>query len=88
MQTSLHQNACTPKRNGLINLRADFVERSNVSVGRARASVKRAKRANDVADVCVVDIAIDDVGDYVVRMPALPYFISGRADCCYVVRFK
>src|SRR5206468_7497957 len=68
MQPTLHQDARPAERNRLVNLRADLINRAHVSIGRARSSIERAESAYDIADVCIVDIPIDDVGDDVVEM--------------------
>ena len=88
MQSALHQHAGAAERDRLVDLLADLFERAHVSVGRAGPAIERAERADDVADVRVVDVAIDDVGDDVVGMSALANFIGGGAHCCDVVRFE
>src|SRR5215510_3131031 len=88
METSLHQHAGSTERDSLIDLRADFFHRSDVSVRRPWPAIERTESAHDVADVRVVDIAIDDVRDNVVRMTAAPNLVRRRADAGYVVRFK
>ena len=88
MQSALHQNAGAAERNRLVNLVADFVDRAHVSVRRARPAIERAERAHDVADVRVVDVAVDDVGDDVVRMSSLANFVGGHADASDIVRFE
>src|SRR6185369_7819000 len=88
MQTALHQHARAAERDRLVNLRADLLECADVSVGRAGSTIERAERTDDVADVRVVDIAIDDVGDDVVRMTARAYLVSGSAHPGDVVRFE
>ncbi len=88
MKPALHQDAGSAKGNRLINLRADLVERPHISVGSARPAIESAERADDIADIRVVDVAIDDVGDDVVGMLALPNFIGGSANRGYVMRLK
>src|SRR6185503_14653342 len=88
MQSALHQDARAAEFDRLINLLADLFEGPNVSVGRARTPVERTKCADDVADVRVVDVAIDDVGDDVVGMMLRAYLIRSGAHACDVVRFE
>src|SRR5262249_13343257 len=88
METSLHQHAGSAQRDSFIDLCADFFHRPDVSVRRPRPAIERTESAHDVADVRVVDIAIDDVSDDVVRMTAAPNLVGSRANAGYVVRFK
>src|ERR1044072_5652998 len=80
MQSTLHQNSGTAKRNRLIDLLADFFECANVSIRRARPAIGRTARAQHVADVGVVNIAVDDVSDDVVRVSTLANSVGGHAD--------
>ena len=88
MQSALHQNARAAQRNRLVNLRADFIDGADVSIRRTGPAIECAEGADNVADICVVDVAIDDVGDDVVRMAAPANFISRCADPRDVVRFQ
>ena len=88
MQSTLHQHARAAERNRLVDLGADLIDGADISVGRARPAIERAERADHIADVRVVDVAIDDVGDDVVGMTLLANFISSSADPRDVVRFE
>ena len=88
VQPALHQDARAAERNGFIDLRADFFEAANVGVGCARATVERAKGPDDLADVRLVDVAIDDVGDDVLRVTPRAYLIGSGSHACDVVRFE
>jgi hypothetical protein len=77
MQPTLHQHSRATKSNRLINLGADFVDGAHISIGGTGAAIKRAESTNDVTDVRVIDVAIDDVGDDVLGMPALTDFVGG-----------
>src|SRR5947208_12222630 len=85
MQSTLHQNAGAAERNGLVNLRANLIDRAHVGVGRARPAIERAESTNDVADVRIVNVSIDDVGDDVIRVTRFPNLVSRGADASYVV---
>src|SRR5689334_22003435 len=88
MQTALHQHARAAKRDRLVDLLANLVERADVSIRRTGPTIERAERADDVADVCVVDVAIDDVGDDVVGMAARAYLVGCSANARDVVRLE
>jgi hypothetical protein len=88
VQSTLHQDPRPAESNRLVNLRADFVERPHISVGCAGPAIESAERTHNVADIRVVDIAVDDVGDYVVWMFPLPDFVGGSANCSDVMRFQ
>src|SRR5258708_36571232 len=68
VQSALHQHTRAAQGNRLVNLRANLVDRAHVSIRGARPSIKRAERADYIADVRVVDVAIDDVSDDVVGL--------------------
>src|SRR5262249_29360755 len=88
MKPTLHQNSCATQRDRLINLLTDFFYGPDVSVRRTGTSVKSTERADHVAHIRVVDIAIDDVRDDVVRVPALSHDICCDAQASDVRRFK
>src|SRR5678816_709296 len=54
----------------------------------AGATIERAERADDVADVRVIDVAINDVGNDVIRMAARANLVSSSAHPRDVVRFE
>ncbi len=85
MQAALHQNTRAAQRNRLVNLCANFVNCPHVRIGRARPAIERTERADNIADVRVVDVAIDYVGDDVVGMPSPANFICGSADARDIV---
>src|ERR1700694_5762052 len=85
MQPALHQHSRTAERDGLVNLRANLIHRAHISVRGTGPSIKGAEGADHVADVGVVDVSIDDVGDDVVRVTALANLIRSRADFGHVV---
>ena len=66
LQQELH--AAEPDR--LVDLREDLVEAERVAFARSHRPVERAELAAGDADVRVVDVAVDDVGDDAVRVPA------------------
>src|ERR1051326_5683042 len=85
MQAALHQNACAAQGDGLINLLADFVERADVSFSVAGTTIESAEGTDDVADVRVVDVAINDIGDDAVWMTTLANLVGGEADADEVI---
>src|SRR5215813_8680205 len=72
MQTALHQNPRATECYRFIDLLTDFIERANVSVRCAGTTVESAEGAHNITDVRVIDVAVNDVSDEVVRMPARP----------------
>jgi len=71
MQSALHQNAGAAEGYCLVNLSQNLIHRAHVGVGRAGPAIECAERTDDVADIRVIDVAIDDVGDDVIRMTTL-----------------
>jgi hypothetical protein len=88
VQSALHQHARAAERDRFVNLLSDFVERAHVGVGRAGAPVKSTEGADYVADVRVIDVAVNDVSDNLIRVPALPNFIGSDAEASNLVRFE
>src|ERR1700730_12600572 len=88
MQSSLHQHACAAQRDRLVDLRADLVNSPDVSVGGTRPAIESTKGADDVADVGVVYIPVDYVGDDVAGVAALANLVGSRADPGNFVRLK
>src|SRR2546423_5083303 len=86
MQSSLHQHTSAAECDRLVDLFANLIHRAHVRVGRAGAAIECAERADDVADVRVIDVAIDDVGDDVIWMTTLTNLIRGGSDGRDVVR--
>ena len=87
MMPALHQNLRAAERDRLLDLLVHLVERDDVGVVVLFRPVKRAELAIDVADVGVIDIAVNDVGDDVVaaaveilRLGQLPAAVGERAE--------
>src|SRR5205807_7246362 len=72
----------------LVDFFANLVDRAYVSVRRAGPAIECAESTDHVADIRVIDVAIDDVGDNVAGMTALPNFIRGGSDGRDVVRLE
>ena len=91
MQASLHQHASTTKFNGLVDLLVNRVEVQNVPfLGRRpfQWPVKRAEGAILGAEVGVIDVAIDDVGDNALGMELAAQRISLHADADQIIGLK
>src|SRR5437588_7769658 len=71
MNTALHQYAGTTERNGFFDLFMDDVIRENIRFPIPLHAIERAEGAEFFANVGVIDIAIDDVTDDIIRMQAL-----------------
>ena len=63
MMPALHQDLHAAGRGQFVELLIELLAREHVVVGILLGPIKRAELAIDVADVGVVDVAIDDVGD-------------------------
>ncbi len=63
MMPALHQNLRAAERDGFLDLFVDLVMSDHVGVVVARDAVERAELAIDVADVGIVDVAVNDIGD-------------------------
>ena len=69
---ALQQQLVAAERPGLVDLAEDLLEAEDVAFGMADGAVERAEVAAGDADVGVVDVAVDDVGDDAVGMLAPP----------------
>ena len=67
---ALQQQLPAAERDRLVDLAEDLVEAEDVAFGRSDRPVERAEVAARNADVRVVDVAVDDVGDDPVGMLA------------------
>src|SRR6187551_1702500 len=67
--TSLQQQLSATKFDRLVDLPVDLLEAEDVTFRRTYWTIERAEVAAGDADVRVVDVAIDDVGDEAVGMP-------------------
>jgi hypothetical protein len=88
MQTTLHQDASAAECDRFVDLGADLFERADVSIRCTWPAIERAESADYVANVCVVDVAIDDVSDDVVRVTARPDFVRSDAHPSDIVRLE
>ena len=68
MMPALHQNLRAADRLELLDLFADLLGRKHVRVVLALGAHERAELAVDVADVRVIDVPVDDVGDDLVAV--------------------
>src|SRR5438270_10326317 len=83
MQAALHQHAGASKLDGLSNLVVNRLEIENIAFFRLRPfqrAIKRAKRAIFCTEICVVDIAINDVGDHALGMQLAANRVGFNAD--------
>ena len=75
---SLHEYLPSTNGDHLLNFMGDGFERQDVSLVMTFVTIKRTERTIRDADVGVIDVAIDDIGDHVVI--SFPAF-SGKARC-------
>jgi len=71
MMAALHENLGAPEREGFRDLIVHLGERDHIGVGVLFDAVEGAEFAVNVADVRVIDIAIDIEGDDVVAAPGV-----------------
>ena len=88
MQAALHQHARAAEIEGLLNLLEDDVDAVDVAFRVAHRTVEGAEAAVLRAEVGVVDIAVDDVGDDAFGMELAAQRVGGHADPNEVVRVK
>ena len=88
VESALHQYASAAEFDRLVDSFADLVYRMDVCVRLSRSPVKRAERADHVADIRVIDIAVDDVGNDIAWIFSLADLIGGKADADEVFRFQ
>src|SRR4051812_13500634 len=83
MQTALHQHACSADLDRFSNFFVNRFEIEDVpfrSQFALERTIESAKRTIFRAEVRVINIAIDDVGDYTFRMQLAPNGIGLHAD--------
>src|SRR5665213_111234 len=88
MQTALHQQAGAAQRNGLGDLTEDNFLRMDVTFVVAQRTVEGAEAAKFRADVRVINVAIDDVGGYAIRMQLATRGVRRHADAYQVVALE
>ena len=77
---ALNQDLHAAEGLGLVDLRADLLERERVPFAVLRSPIERAESAVGDADVRVVDVAVDDVRDDAVRMALVAHAVGLRAE--------
>src|SRR6185295_5028279 len=68
---ALHQNLRPAEGDGLLNFFVHLLVCDDVSVVISFSAIKGAEFAIYVADIRVVDVAIDDIGDDLIAAPAV-----------------
>jgi hypothetical protein len=88
VEAALHQDAGAAQVEGLLNFVVDHFLGQHVAFGMAHGPVEGAEAAILRAEVGVVDIAIDDVGDHVFGVPLAADRIGLHTDADQVVGTK
>src|SRR5207249_8801770 len=91
MQAALHQHAGAAEFDRLANLVVDRFEIEDVSLfsfGSLQWTIKRAERAVFGAEVRVINVAIDDVGDHALGMQFAPDGVGLHADANQIIGTK
>src|SRR5258705_6838056 len=68
VEAALHQDARSAQVQRLLNLAKDSLVRKDVALRAAHRTIKGAEAAILGAEICVIDIAIDDVADHALGM--------------------
>ena len=85
VKAALHEDSRAAQRESFIDLLEDRLERLDVSFGRTHRPVEGAKRAVLRANIGVVDVAVNDVGDHAFRMEPLAHGVSLEADAEQII---
>src|SRR5438132_13289557 len=91
MQAALHQHACAAKFDGFANLVVDRFEIEDVSLfsfGPLQWTIKRAESAVFGAEVRVINVAIDDVGDHALGMQLAAQGVGFHTDADQIIGAK
>ena len=88
MKATLHQDARSAKRDRLIDPFTDLIHRVHVCVRLTWPAIERAERADYIADVRVIYIAIDDVCDDIGRIMTHPNLMRSETDADEIFRFE
>src|SRR5438105_1505901 len=89
MQATLHQHTSSAELDGFTNLFVNCVEVKDVSLFRLwpfQRAVKRAERAVLGAEIRVINVAVNDVGDHAFGMKLAADGIGFHSDTDEVVR--
>ncbi len=60
----------------------------HVRVGLSGPAIERAKRADDVTHIRVIDVAVDDVCDDIARVFSLADLVCGKPNADKIFRFE
>lgn len=86
--SALQENLHPADRLTLIDLLADLLEWEDVALVVLGAAIERAELTVGDADVGVIDVAVDDVGDDISRIFPHPYLVGGKSDANKIMRFQ
>ncbi len=88
MKSALHQNTRAAECDCFINSFANFFNRMNVSIRFSRTAIKRAKCADDVANIGVIDVAVNNIRYNIARIFLHPRFVRGKSDSHKIFWFQ
>ena len=71
--TSLHEDLSSPQSNRFLNLTIHFLMGDHIGVCILFVPPEGTKLTVDIADVGIVDVAVDDVGDDVVTTSSMSF---------------
>src|SRR3989442_14503731 len=91
MQTALHQHACASEFDGFANLVVDRFQIQDVSLfgfGAFQWTIERTESAVFGAEVRVINVAIDDVGDHALGMQLAAQGVGFHTDADQIIGAK
>lgn len=88
MQSALHQHAGPAKLDRFIDAFLYLFDRMDVCVRPSRPSIKGAEGADDVADVGIIDVAVNYICDDIGWIFSLANFVSGESDADKIAGFE
>src|SRR5687768_14725481 len=65
VEAALHENARATQSDRFVNAFTDLPYRMHIGIRLSRTAVKSAERADDIADIRIIYVAVDYIGDNV-----------------------
>src|SRR5436305_11060463 len=85
VEPTLHQNSSASQVDGLLDFLQDDFLRKDVTLLMAHGPIESTEAAIFSAEICVVDVPVDDVADNSVRMKLSPDCVCLHADAYKII---